>query len=69
MHFSSFAGAFTYGTPDYPLTDVPLQAIVDRAAAGTHRAKPARVFGFHEIREAHRLIEANQANGKVVVKL
>ena len=34
VHLSSFASAFTYGSPDYPLTEVPLQAIVDRVAAG-----------------------------------
>jgi len=49
--------------------DVPLQAIIDRATAGAYRAKPTRVFGFDEIREARRLIEGNQAHGKVVVKL
>jgi len=29
--------------------------------------KPARVFGFQEIREAHRVMEANQAGGKMAV--
>jgi len=69
VHFSSFASAFTYGTPDYPLTDVPLQEIVDRVAAGRYQARPARVFGFDEIQAAHRVIEANEANGKLVVRL
>lgn len=69
VHFSSFASAFTYGAPDYPLTDVPLQEIVDRVAAGRYKAKPARVFGFDEIQAAHRLMEANEANGKLVVRL
>jgi NADPH:quinone reductase-like Zn-dependent oxidoreductase len=69
VHFSSFASAFTYGTPDYPLTEIPLQTIIDRVAAGAYVAKPARVLRFDEIREAHRLMEANEANGKVVVRL
>lgn len=30
-------------------------------------AKPSRVFKFEEIREAHRVMESNQANGKLVV--
>ncbi len=30
---------------------------------------PARVFRFEEIREAHRLMEAGAANGKIVVRL
>ena len=38
-------------------------------AAGKYQAKPTRVFRFEEIQEAHRLIESNQANGKIVVSL
>jgi NADPH2:quinone reductase len=69
VHFSSFVSAFTYGAPDFPLTDVPLQAIVDRVEAGVFKARPAKVFGFEDIRDAHRLMEANEANGKIVVRL
>jgi len=68
VHFSLF-GSFVFGSPEFPLSDVPLQAIVDRVAAGTYRAKPAWVFGFDEIREAHALMESGQANGKIVVRL
>jgi NADPH:quinone reductase len=42
---------------------------VDKAAAGVYKAKPARVFQFDEIREAHEAMESNQANGKMVVRL
>ncbi len=66
VHFSFF-GSFVFGTPDFPLSDVPLQAIVDQAAAGRYQAKPARTFRFDDIREAHRAMESNQANGKLVV--
>jgi NADPH:quinone reductase len=48
---------------------VPLQAIVDKAAAGIYKAKPARVFRFDDIREAHEAVELNQANGKMVVRI
>ena len=65
----SFFGSFMFGAPGFPLSDVPLQAIVDRAAAGTYQAKPARVFRFEEIQEAHRVMESNQANGKLVVRV
>ena len=68
VHFSFF-GSFVYGTPEFPLSDVPLQTIVDRAAAGVYKAKPARVFPFDQIQEAHRFMESNQANGKIVVTL
>ena len=66
VHFSFF-GSFAYGKPEFPLSDVPLQTIVDRAAAGVYKAKPARVFSFDQIQEAHRLMGSNQAKGKIVV--
>jgi NADPH:quinone reductase-like Zn-dependent oxidoreductase len=68
-HLSIFASAFTYGTPEYPLAEIPFQTIVDRVADGTYRAKPARVFRFDEIQDAHRLMESNQAKGKLVVRI
>lgn len=67
VQLSFFGSAFAYGTPEYPLSEVPLQAIVDRVAAGTYRARPARVFRFDQIQEAHRLMESDQAGGKLVV--
>jgi NADPH2:quinone reductase len=63
----SLFGSFVFGTAEFPLTEVPLQAIVDRVAQGAYKAKPARVFRFEEIQESHRLMESNQANGKIVV--
>ncbi len=68
VHFSFF-GSFVFGTPGFPLSDVPLQAIAGDVAAGRYKAKPARVFRFEDIREAHRVMETNQANGKLVVIL
>jgi NADPH:quinone reductase len=68
VHFSFF-GSFVFGTSGFPLSDVPLQTIVDRAAAGAYQAKPAKVFDFDDIRLAHRLMESNQANGKLVVRV
>jgi NADPH:quinone reductase-like Zn-dependent oxidoreductase len=67
--YFTFFGSFVFGTPDFPLSDVPLQAIVDKAAAGIYKAKPARVFQFDDIREAHEAMESNQANGKMVVRI
>jgi NADPH:quinone reductase-like Zn-dependent oxidoreductase len=66
VHFSFF-GSFVFGKPDFPLSDVPLQTIADQVAAGRYKAKPARVFRFEDIREAHRVMEAHQAGGKMVV--
>ena len=63
----TFFGSFVFGTPDFPLSDVPLQAIAEQVASGRYKAKPSRVFRFEDIREAHRVMEANEANGKLVV--
>jgi NADPH2:quinone reductase len=68
-HLSIFASALVTGTPEYPLSEIPFQTIVDRVAAGTFKAKPARVFRFEQISEAHHLMESGQANGRVVVRL
>ena len=68
VHFSFF-GSFMFGLPGFPLSDVPLQAIVDRVAAGSYQAKPVAVFAFDEIQAAHQLMESNQANGKIVVRV
>ena len=67
--YLTFFGSFVFGTPQFPLSDVPLQAIAGKVAAGRYQAKPSRVFRFEDIREAHRVMEANEANGKLVVRL
>jgi NADPH2:quinone reductase len=68
VHFSFF-GSFVFGTPGFPLSDVPLQAIANDVAAGRYSAKPVRVFRFEQIREAHKLMESGQAGGKIVVRI
>ncbi|CAB3749566.1 zinc-binding alcohol dehydrogenase family protein [Paraburkholderia humisilvae] len=65
--YLTFFGSFVFGTPGFPLSDVPLQKIAEDVAAGRLSAKPSRVFGFDQIHEAHRVMEANQAGGKMVV--
>jgi NADPH:quinone reductase-like Zn-dependent oxidoreductase len=65
--YLSFFGSFVFGTPGFPLSDVPLQQIAADAAAGRLDVKPVRIFRFEEIREAHRVMEAGEARGKMVV--
>lgn len=69
VQLSTFASAFVLGDDSFPLTEVPLQAIVEKAQRGVFGAKPARVFGFDQIAEAHRLMDAGEAGGKLVVSL
>jgi NADPH:quinone reductase-like Zn-dependent oxidoreductase len=63
----TFFGSFVFGTPGFPLSDVPLQDIARQVADGRLEAKPSRVFTFDEIHEAHRIMEAGEAGGKMVV--
>lgn len=65
----SFFGSFTFGSKDFPLTDVPLQSIVTDVERGKLNGRPARVFPFDAIPQAHALMEKNQANGKLVALL
>ena len=67
--YLTFFGSFVFGEPAFPLSDVPLGDIARQVASGRFKAKPARVFRFEEIREAHRIMEANEAGGKMVVAL
>jgi NADPH2:quinone reductase len=59
--YLTFFGSFVFGTPGFPLSDVPLQQIAADAAAGRLDVKPTRIFRFEEIREAHRVMEAGKA--------
>ena len=68
VHLTFFA-SFVFGKPGFPLSDVPLQAIAADVEAGRYQAKPSRVFRFEDIREAHRVMESNEAKGKMVVVL
>ncbi|MBV8225264.1 MAG: zinc-binding dehydrogenase [Verrucomicrobia bacterium] len=68
VHYSLF-GSFVFGSPQFPVAEVPMQTIIDRAAAGVYRTKPFKVFSFDEIQAAHELMESGKALGKIVVKL
>jgi NADPH:quinone reductase-like Zn-dependent oxidoreductase len=65
----SFFGSFHFGTPGFPLSDVPLQSIANDVAAGRFKAKPSKVFQFEDIMKAHEAMEKGQAGGKMVVKV
>jgi NADPH:quinone reductase len=69
VQLSTFASAFVLGDEHFPTTDVPFQEIIDKADQGVFAAQPARVFGFEEIVEAHRVMDSGQAGGKLVVEL
>jgi NADPH:quinone reductase-like Zn-dependent oxidoreductase len=63
---SAFASYFL-GTRAFPLSDIPMQALVNHVANGSYQARPVKVFPFEQVPEAHRLMESNTANGKIVI--
>lgn len=65
----SFFGSFVLGTAEFPLTNIPMQRIIDNVAKNIYQAKPAKVFAFEQLPDAHRLMESNTATGKIVVVL
>ena len=65
----NFFASFMLGSKDFPLTDIPMQTIVDRVTQGRYHAKPAHIFPFEAVGKAHELMESNSAAGKIVVKL
>jgi NADPH:quinone reductase-like Zn-dependent oxidoreductase len=69
VRFTVFASAIVTGNAEFPLAEIPFQDIVDRVASGVYRAKPAKVFRFEDIQAAHRLMESNEASGKIVIRV
>ncbi|WP_441247867.1 zinc-binding dehydrogenase [Kitasatospora sp. McL0602] len=69
VQLSFFGSAFVLGTAEFPLSAIPFEAIYAKVADGTYRARPTRQFAFDEIVEAHRVMAAGQAVGKMVVTL
>src|SRR5262247_2485655 len=65
--YLTFFGSFVFGTPQFPLSDVPLQKIAQQVSVGRLKAKPTLVFGIEENQEAHRDMEAGEAGRKRVV--
>lgn len=67
VHFSLFHSK-TLGTPEFPLSGVPFQEIVRKIEKGAWDAKPALVFDYKDIHNAHRMLDSHNAGGKMVVK-
>jgi NADPH:quinone reductase-like Zn-dependent oxidoreductase len=63
----SFFGSFELGTEPFPLSAIPFQTIIEKVETGNYHARPSRVLAFEEVADAHRLIERNEAAGKLVI--
>ena len=67
VHFSLFHSK-VLGSKEFPLEAIPLNEIVRKIEQGIWNAKPAKVFQYREIRDAHRLADNGTTGGKIVVK-
>ncbi|KAI0914609.1 GroES-like protein [Ustulina deusta] len=67
VHFSLFHSK-VLGTPEFSLSNIPLQEIVRKIEQGRWDARPARIFEYRDIVNAHRALDSHDAGGKIVVK-
>ena len=65
----NFFASFMLGSKGFPLTDIPMQTIVDRVAQGVYQARPVHIFPFNATGKAHEMMESNSTAGKMVVRL
>ncbi|KAI0106999.1 GroES-like protein [Nemania sp. FL0031] len=67
VHFSLFHSK-VLGTPEFSLSNIPFQEIVRKIEQGKWDARPARVFEYQDIVNAHRALDSHDVGGKIVVK-
>lgn len=66
VHFSLFHSK-VLGNADFPMSGIPLQEIVSKIEQGKWDARPSHVFDYGDIHAAHRMLDSNEAGGKIVV--
>ncbi|KAL9625380.1 MAG: hypothetical protein Q9160_000443 [Pyrenula sp. 1 TL-2023] len=67
VHFSLFHSK-VLGSPDFPISGIPLQQIIQKIENGAWDASPTHVFEYSDIHRAHRLLDSHEAGGKIVVR-
>ncbi|VAW61330.1 hypothetical protein MNBD_GAMMA09-723 [hydrothermal vent metagenome] len=65
----SFFASGILGSEHLPLSESPVQWIIEQMESRKMTSQISKIFEFEQIQEAHRCIENNQALGKIVVKL
>ncbi len=69
VKLTSFGSAFVFGNKDFPYSKIPLQKIITDIENKSLLNILAKTYAFNEITEAHRLMESNNVNGKIVVTI
>ncbi len=67
VKLTSFGSAFVFGNKDFPYSAIPMQKIISDIENKSIPNILAKTFEFKEIIEAHKLMESNNVNGKIVV--
>ena len=67
VHFSLFHSKML-GTPEFPMSGIPLQDLVQKIESGAWDAKPTYIFDHKDIKKGHELLDSHNAGGKIVVK-
>ncbi len=65
----NFFASFMFGTDDLPISNIPMQQIVEWVEQGKYKVHSSNVFDFNDISVAHQLMENNNACGKIVIKI
>lgn len=63
----SFSSSRLLGTKAYPLTETPLNLIAAHIYSGKIPSLRTATFSFDQIEAAHKLLDSNQTNGKIVI--
>lgn len=69
VKLTSFGSAFVFGNKDFPYSKIPLQRIISNIESKLIPNILTKSYKFTEIVEAHKLMESNTINGKIVVTL
>jgi len=67
VKLTSFGSAFVIGNKEFPYAQIPMQRIVSDIEQHKIQNILAKTFSFDKIIEAHKLMESNNVNGKIVV--
>ena len=54
---------------ELPLEESPIDWVAEQITSGKMPSIISKIFEYEDIRKAHSLMDANQANGKLVVKM
>lgn len=68
IRLTTLASALAFGEPGYELSKIPLQTIVSDIEQGRLPNILSRTFPAAKVVDAHRLMESNTCNGKIVVQ-